>query len=197
MQKLIPIFILFLTFVSCTSSDKKEQAQMSENELRSVFNKDMSSYLRLINEGDFNKAFDYLPEAIFKIASKEELLQTYESLEEKGMRMEMEILKITDISKVKTKDNSNYCRFNYEGTIVIHLSGMMLEMKDMLADQFEAQYEKSNATIYDDRIELNLEQTVFAVSIEGASDWKYAEYNESSKQAMSHVIPSDVIAELL
>ena len=197
MKKIIPLLVLLIVAFACSDAGKAEQAKMSENELRSVFNKDMSEYLRYINAQDYDKAFDFLPDAIFKLSSKRDLMQVYEQMEDNGMRLEMKMLELTDISKVKTKDNDNYCRFNYEGTLIMYVSGEMADMKGLLLNQFESQYENARGREYDDRIEIDITQTVFAVSVEGSADWKYVEYNNTSKAAIDKVIPMDVVKELL
>jgi hypothetical protein len=196
MKKIYPFILLFITLVACTSSDKQDQANLSESELRKIFMKDMNEYLKLINSGDFDKAFDFIPAKVFEMAPKEQLIGMYEQLEAGGMRMEMDLFKITDISEVATKDNTNYCRFRYKGKITLHVTGEMLEMKDLLATQFETQYEGSVSTVLEDRIELDLTQTMFAMSVEGSTDWKYVEYNNSSKAMMDKVVPSDIISQL-
>lgn len=196
MKKVIPFLLLFIFTAACTSAEKEAQANLSKDELREIFRKDMNKYLSLINNADYDKAFDFIPAKVFEMATKEQMIDMYTQLEERGMRMEMDIFKITEISKVIPDGNTNYCKFMYDGKITVHLSGMLLGMKDELVTQFETQYEGASMQVFEEKIEIALAQTIFAVSDEGSKDWKYVEYNNTSKEQMHKIIPIEIINEL-
>jgi hypothetical protein len=196
MKKIIPFLLLFIFIASCTSSEKQAQAELSNDELGKIFLKDMNEYFGLMNSGDYNKAFDFLPAKMFEMASKEQMIEMYGQMESRGMSLEMEIFKINEVSEVITDDNTNYCKFMSDGKITASFSGRLLEMKDQMVIQFEKQYEGAKIQIVEDKIEIELTQTFFAVSDENSTDWKYAEYSTSSKGEMYKIIPIEIINKL-
>lgn len=192
-------FILMLAFIlgACGGVDKEEQSKLSESELRKIFNKDMTAYLGYMNKGDYNSALDFMPSKVFKIAPKEQMVQMFEQLQEQGMRMEVNFLKLKTISKVVQHEGTNYCKFTYDGKIIVHLSGAMLQMKDLLMTSFQDQYEGGKVTDEGDQVLIEVEQTVIAISEENSSEWKYAEYNKTSEQTIQLVVPDEVLEKLL
>ena len=197
------------TLISCgtkgqdnkTAQNKNETAVYTKgnNELKAEFTTDISNYLDAFNKGDWDGVINMIYPKLFDLLTKEQMIQTFNQLEEMGMEMKTDFNKIEKISEVINYENSKFCRVYYNGGLTIKISGAMLENKGQLGQSFIAAYGMENVK-YDDtnnKFDINAKKSMIAISKIDSNEWKYIEYNDQQEEMLKQLIPEKVLDQIV
>jgi hypothetical protein len=183
-----------------TTLDKDETAVYNgdNNDLKSEFTADISNYLDTFNKGDWDGVINMMYPKLFDIITKEQMIQTFNQMEEMGMEMKTDFDKIEKISKVINYENSKFCRVYYNGGLTIKISGVMLENKEQLKQSFIGTYGLDNVK-YDDtnnKFDINAKKSMIAISNIDSNKWTYIEYNDQQDEVLKQLIPEKVLEQI-
>ncbi len=196
MKSLPILFALFLLF-GCNNASKNkaedEQGKVDWNkdELEVNFDNDLRDFVACLNNEEYDCVVDYMPEKVFNMIPREQVIAEMENINEMGMRMHFDAFKINKISDVVLHENFYYCKISISTRTTLTLSGIMEMQKDVLAEAFEAQGMEVSETetgeiVYDG------DEFVYAIAEEKNKRWKYIRIDESLKQRINAFIPVQV-----
>jgi len=123
----------------------------AKGDLKEKFNTDISKYLNAFNEGDWDGVIKMIYPKLFDFMTKEQMIASFNQLEEMGIDMKTDFNKVEKISEVINFEDSKYCRVYYNGKLNIKIKGQMLESIDLLEQNFNEAYGEKNVT-YDKKI---------------------------------------------
>ncbi|MCR9173977.1 MAG: hypothetical protein NXI10_15845 [bacterium] len=147
----LPLFLL----LACNSDknglsneENSDQDTWDKNELKENFENDLSDFVNCLNNQDYACVVDYMPERVFRMASKEQMINEMEGLNRMGMQMQFDNFKISEMSEVVKHEDHYFCRIKFSTNTTFTLSGMMEIQKDVLLESFadEAIEVKENET---------------------------------------------------
>ena len=184
-----------------TTQDKGKTAVYTKgnNDLKAKFTTDISNYLDAFNKGDWDGVINMIYPKLFDLLTKEQMIQTFNQMEEMGMEMKTDFNKIEKVSEVINYESSKFCRVYYNAGLTIKISGVMLENKDQLGQSFLAAYGLENVK-YDDinnKFDINAKKSMIAVSNIDSDEWTYIEYNDQQEEMFKQLIPENVLEQII
>ena len=209
-MKLKFVFALgIFAIIGCVTNEQDNDENQNDNELvgpietnsdnlKEHFTADISNYLEAFNHRNWDGVVDMVYPKMFDLIPKDQMKQSFNQLEEMGMDMKTEFKEITKISEVIIHENSKFCRVYYHSGITIIISGLMLENKEQLIENFITAYGSDNVNYYENenRFFINAIKSMIAVLNEDSDDWKYIEYNDQQKVFLGQFIPSKVLEQI-
>lgn len=170
------------------------QAQHRE-EITSTFNE----YLSYMENGEFNKSLDYLPEKFFQIVPREQMKAAIDqSFNNPAFAISMENGTINSISDDVTVEGTQYAALNYSAKMTIRMKeGADPSMFPMLRQSFEQQVGADKMTVNEEEKSIVVDQTsdMYAIKTDGGS-WKFVENNPQLGQVLQQIIPAEAIEQL-
>ena len=169
------------------------------NDLKVVFTTDISSYFDAVNKGNWDAVINMIYPKLFDLITKEQMIKSFNQLDEMGMDLKTDFNKIEKISEVINYENSKFCRVYYNARFTIKISGVMIENKDQLGQSFIAYYGAENIK-YDDtnsKFEIKAKKSMIAVSKTNSNEWSYIEYNEPEEEILKQLIPEKVLVQII
>lgn len=100
------VFLSLLTFCATaqTLSEKDEK----------VIRETMAAYLDFTKENDFSGMMDYIYPKLFTLASKEQMIEVFSSLETMGIEMKFDKLHINQLEALHSDKEREYAFGNYD-----------------------------------------------------------------------------------
>lgn len=150
-------------------------------------------YNQLIIDKNFEEAVNYTMEDVFKLATKEQLIQVLkQTMSSPDFEFKMELPTPGDFQTPKTIEGKNYVRFINNSIIWMKFNTSMSILKPVLEKQFGAEN-----VVYDEKsgyFKIKSKKQVIARSPEGSNEWKFAVVeNESQKKILSLFIPAEIL----
>ncbi len=195
MKSTILILLSLLFIVGC--SNDKDPATMSNEELKTYFTKDIKGYLVELNNQNWDSSMDYIYPELFKFATKDQMVGALEQMGEVGMKMTINFIGLGEVSEVMTVDDEQFCRIEYQATILMNISDEVLLYADQLETSFESAYGIGTVNYNEDEqvFTIDANRIIIAITEKGTSNWKYLEYNKEQDALLGKLIPEEVIAE--
>lgn len=205
------ILFISISAFTCFSSKAKEKITLRQNnsivnaihanedDLKAKFEIDVKKYLEAFNQKNWDLVIKMINPKLYDFITKDQMIESFDQLEEMGMNMHIELKEIAKISKVVTVADSKFCRVYYRGNVTIEISGLMLENKDELEKSFKVSYGSENVK-YDSkgkRFIINAEKSMIASSNVGTNEWNYIEYNENQMELLEYMFPAEVMTQIL
>ena len=182
----IPI-ILFFSVISCST------AQTENSEIESTFYK----YRELIEQKDYDSAFDYYHKSFLKYIPKKELKKEFTKLENNpNFTFKVNNSKLLSISNTITKDSIKYCILKYGAETHIKFRPKLNnDTKQKIKNYFQKLYGKNYSfSKKDNEIITYKEQELIGIK---DSSWHFIIYKDRLKPYMSIWIPKTVFDSLL
>jgi len=169
------------------------------DDLKTHFTTDLLNYFKAFNKEDWDGVIDMIYPKLFDLITKEQMVQFFSQLKELGMDMKIDFMKVDNISEVISYESSKFCRVYYNGILTIKISGIMLEDKEELKQDFISAYGLDNVK-YDsinEKFDIDGKKSMMAISRIDSNNWTYIEYNEQQEEMLYQLIPREVLEQLL
>lgn len=181
----IKYIIIILLFVSCIS------AQTEQNQIESTFNE----YRNLIEQKDYDKAFDYYHKSFLKYIPKKELKKEFMKLENNpNFTYSVKNSKLLLSSKIIVNDTIKYCFIKYGAdTHIKFKDDVSIDSKERIKEHFKKLYgvnykfSKNEITTYKEQELIGLNDSI----------WRFIIYKDKLKPYMSIWVPEKVLDSLL
>ncbi|MBC8754639.1 hypothetical protein H2O64_08130 [Kordia sp. YSTF-M3] len=184
MKKIIVIFTLFLSISTSL-------AQQTSNDLRTAFN----TYLKAMEEKNYEKALDFYYEKYFKIMSKSEFLEKLKALDTNELLDgENKNSKIISVSKSIMYDNVEYALVESQVNVYIKFKDIVdKEVIELVKEQIEAKEKKVSYS--EERKEISYYRNSLGIAIKD-NGWKIIPYSEKLALFTKTIVPSEVLEKL-
>ena len=194
------ILILFVSFSGLTQTGSKK-------EITKYFQKEISDYIKAYNKKEWEKVTDKIYPKFFDLMPKDKMLSSLKDSEESGLKLELGIPEILEISDLFTHENEKFYLVKYHGDITVILSGKMLEEKDELLKNVKKSNYVENIKFNEktNTLKFNAKKSMIAASVLSPTDWKFIELNENKsfikkllpKKVVNHFFPEERIDEYI
>lgn len=192
MKKIVSILLVLVT-VYAQAQDVKEITE------------DYNAYSKLLSEKNFEKAFGYLNEGIFTVATREQLLEVMkQTLANPAITFEMSMPEVSGFTDAKKIGETYYVKFNSFNIIRMKFTGMFAPDKSQeelnalvtqMKEAFNAKFGAENVS-YDDKtqfFQLKATKPVIAASADKKA-WKFITIDdESQKPMLAQFIPAEIL----
>lgn len=191
------ITFLFLVLFSLSTKAQDYKANIKQR---------FTEYAQALVKGEYNKSMDYLPEAIFTIVPRAQMVALFEQIM-KNKEIETKILgfDIKEISDSRKIDTCYYSRLRYvssmsmkviadEGTDEDKKNKLSL-MRTALANSFgsdNVKLDEATATYT-----ITPVKSSWAISKNGQTDWKFVNVEPAQRVIMEKLLPKALIEESL
>ena len=174
-------------------------SSLSQSDLKSTFDRDLNNFYDFTNNKEYDKLLDLMNPKLFQLASREQMIQTFESLESMGMNVITGLAVITNISEIINFEEYKYCRVYYEGDMTMQISGQLLSGIDNMKEFVNAEWSPKSVSVeFDESTNTfyikRLQQSMIAAAKAKSNDWRYIEFK--NMQLLQQIIPLEVIEKL-
>lgn len=192
---------LFLTFLYILIFSTT-YAQNPKQEIEKTF----TTYIDLVLNKDFRKSADYIFEDLYKIVSKEQLIQVLETtFNNPAMTYGIKNPKIIEVSDITKIDQKFYALLRYSNLLSMKFNEEKLlteqehqtrlqRIKTALDNTFGAEKVKLNSTTQ--FFEIYAEKQVCAISDDGLTGWKFIMMDKKQKPVLEKVLPLQLTKDL-
>nr|WP_319272489.1 hypothetical protein [uncultured Draconibacterium sp.] len=158
--------------------------------------RDYLNYLDALNNARYNEAMTYLPEKVFEIAPKDDIIKQFEFLKREYGKLYTDSFKITEIKPSIEYKDSLYSKVFYTADVVLILKDEKLNKVESLRKSFEQKYPKDKIKFTKDKSEFRIKNTnsFYAISVDEGKNWKFLE--NIHENTYSKFIPPKVLIEL-
>lgn len=187
------IICLFFSITSVIS-------QNIDPEIRNTFDQ----FISHSNRGDWEKAFELLYPKLFTKVAKTDLVDMMKSSEADGLTIQLQNIQINSSSVPVEEGQEEFVRLNYEGDMHVKITrGSTYDdsrTRDVLAEQFKAQYGSKNVN-WDDKLgtfKIRTVKSMIAVrnTVKGGG-WKLVELNPEQRDLMNEIFSPSIQAALI
>lgn len=184
--------ILLLPFFSSLS------AQPTDPQLQSRLNE----YMKLNRELNFSKLMEYVHPKLFKLASKEQMIEVMESSfrGNDDMEIALDSLETGKIYPAFTLQNGTYAKVDYSMLMRMKIkkdSGGYEPVNDMMLSLFRSQYGKDNVR-YDEPTQayvIRIVSVMVAIKDEQSPEWSFLNFKPGDA-VMKKLLSQEVINKL-
>ena len=169
-------------------------------------NKRFKEFSDLLVAGEYTKSMDYIPDAFFKIVSKEEFVAAFEQIL-KSKQVEYKIIdfKIIEIQESKKIDSNYYAKLKYTSTMKMRFIPSEPETPDEEKTRLNLAKNALINTFGADNVKLDEltgfftitpTKKSFAISQNGITDWKFMNIETGQQGLLEKVLPKEIMETL-
>lgn len=166
-----------------------------------------TAYSQHMKDREFNKALDFVPEAIFTVAPRAQMVALFEQLfNNKSMEVKLISFEIKEISNSRKIDSSYYAHIRYVSVISMKMNADTTESPNtkalrisMTKAAFANKFGSDHVAI-DENTETYIITTPkrsWAISTNGQDGWKFVNVEPSQRIIMEKILPKELIEESL
>ena len=176
----------------------KNEIRTSNKSLQNTFKVDIVNYLKAFNEKNWDGVIGKVYPKLFELVNKEQMIDTFKSLETTGMHMTAQFTDIDKITPIVYFENLEYCRIYYNGIGKLKIDGVILKNKKQIYKNLVLTYGIDNVKSDEENntFIINIAKSMIAISERGTKSWKYIEYNEQNNKVFLKLIPEEVLPQL-
>ena len=203
MKKLLVFFLCLSILFSCEGQDIIVKTsttsfnKLNEEDLIKQFNSDLIRLNEASNNKDWDSVFDLTYYKLFEMASKEQMVETMESVFKMFKDFQIRLTKITDIYPIVNYEGDQFTRFFYDNELIITFHNTD-DLDNYLPGFTEGYGDNVKVFRNTNSIRIQMESSQFAVLQENSSDWKYLEFKQGQEEMLIQydIIPVTVIEKL-
>ena len=156
-------------------------------------------------KGEFNKSLDYVPEAIFTIVPRKQMVALFEQLlNNKEMEVKFTGFGIKDIADSRKIDTCYYVNIKYTSMMTMRINADSTESAETKANRLSMLKAAFANTFGSDNVKLNEMTETFtisptknswAISKNGQTGWKFVNVEPKQRLIMEKILPKVLIEE--
>jgi hypothetical protein len=187
---------LLLALFSITSSAQDYKANIRER---------FTQYSKHIITGEFDKSMDYIPEAMFTIIPRAQMVALFEQLlKNKEMEMKFIGFDIKEIADKRKIDTCYYAKVKYISGMTMKINSKATESADTKAKRLSMTKAAFANTFGSDNVKLDETTETYtitptknswAISKNGQTDWKFLNVEPKQRLIMEKLLPKELIEE--
>lgn len=193
MKNLLKVLLLgslFVGLINCKTV-KKTSSTIS---LEQKFNKDVKQYFNYLNDENWEEVIAMTNPNLFKLATRESMIQTFSSLRELGISMRVNNPKLLDFGEVLNYKEEQYVKLKYGAIIKVELNEKLSEKYYIFQSVFQKSYPLSTIE-YDEEsrvFTIDAINYIVAFSNNNKKTWTYFEINNESKSIINQIVPRPI-----
>lgn len=180
---------------SVTEGRQDAEIKWDKVQLEKQFDSELRSFVKCLNNKDYEGSMKYMPEKMFEVFSKDVLLSGLEQMNEMGMAMEFDPFEITSVSDVVLHEKYYYCKIDIKSRTVMTLYGQVALQQDQLIESLKMQG-ADISVLESGQLDVKMNEFVYAIADQENKSWGYLRMNESDKEQMGIIIPKEVYLQL-
>lgn len=196
MKLSLPLTFILLILLNVNSVAQDYKANIKQR---------FSKYSEHMIAHEFDKSLDYVPEAIFTIAERPQLVALFTKLfNNKEMEMKMISLNITEISDSRKIDSCYYASIKYTSVMTIKLNTDTTETPENKTNRLAMTKVGFANAFGSDNVKLDEATETFtvsptksswAISKNGQDGWKFVNVEPKQRLLMEKLLPKELIEE--
>ncbi|KOF03797.1 hypothetical protein OB69_04355 [Roseivirga seohaensis subsp. aquiponti] len=192
---MIRILLAVLITFSCLSLSAQE---LSKKETKTI-NKRLDSYVKLIKKEDYNALMNLIYPKIFEVATKEQMIEVFNSLEAQGFDMIFEEMKITSLKPVSISTSASYVLCPYDMKMKVALVNKEMqnpEVANSMLEAFKMVYSTGTVSLDKENYTFQIAGKKHLMAIQNSDygkDWYFAEFDQSNPMLLNMMFPEEVI----
>lgn len=190
---------LFAALLICSTAALTAQS-LSEAQ-KSQINKRLSTYIELNKKQNYEAIVDMAYPKVFEIATKEQMIEVFSSLEAQGFDMDFEEMTVKILKPVALSDSVNYvlCPYDMKMTLTLVNEEMRTpEIAQSMVQAFEMVYQGGKVMLDEKNYKIQIEGSKYMMAIQDnkyGSDWYFSEFDQSNPMLLSMMFPEDIITK--
>lgn len=166
------------------------------NDIRSS----LREYMELTKAHNYSNMMEYLYPPLFELASKEQMLELFKSMETLGIRLHIDDYAINGLQYIESQESEEYAAIDYFVDIRVELTTEAMQ-EDSIVESFMSSFKTSyNTSIidYDSSYKtISLSGHKYVIVIKDTDydigKWYFLEYDEGNPQALEMLLSEEVI----
>lgn len=187
--QIIALLIIMLWAPQFTKAQSFSLSEEADIDLR------VNSFLNTIEQRDYTKLLDFIYPPIFDHTSKESMFQFFSLLQQAGIELKFNELKVKDKTSIERLDGIHYGLIAYSFEMEVPLINDNLKaFAPMLLPQLQENFGKENV-IYNQSegfIRINSENYLLGVDNPAYDEWLFILYDKSFASDIKKIIPESV-----
>lgn len=195
MKLLAAVFLTLVTF----SVTAQELSNKDEKDIRDR----MDLFLNLTKERNFADMMDYIYPKLFTIATKEQMIEVFNSLETMGIGMEMDEINLNKVEMLHTDGEKHYAFGNYDMKMRMILKNEQLQSEEsvaMMNEGFKEQFGAENLAYDDATKTFSVKGDKYVVAVkdpEYGKDWCFLEFDPKNSELASILLSAEVVEKAM
>jgi hypothetical protein len=188
--------LLLLSFLSITSVAQDYKANIKQR---------FNEYCGYLSAGEFDKSLDYVPEAIFTVVPRAQMVALFEQML-KGKEMQIKFISfdIKDVADIRKIDTCYYVRVKYLGVMSMKMNSGKTESADEKANRMAMTKQAFANAFGSDNVKLDestetytitAAKSSWAISKNGQTGWKFVNVEPKQRLIMEKILPKELIDE--
>jgi hypothetical protein len=173
-------------------------------EAKTEITKQFFTYMGILNNKDFNKAMDYMPDELFEIVPKEQMVSYMESaLNSSEISFKFDNLKVVSVKEPIKSGTKYYVNMKYSHRMSMLFNALnkdktpaqLLEQGNLTKENLQVKYGEDNVK-FDEKtnwFEITVTKNAFAISPDGKTNWKFIDFDPNQRGLMEKILPKEII----
>ncbi|HKG05606.1 MAG TPA: hypothetical protein VKB19_04075 [Pedobacter sp.] len=189
------LFILLLISLSSSAQDYKKN-------IRERF----ADFAKLMVDGEFDKSMDYIPEAMFRIVPKAQMVAALKQVMKGKFQIKMLGFDIKDISDSRKIDTFYYAKIKYVSAMTMKITADRVETAEAKKNRLASTTVAFANTFGSDNVKLDEATETYtltptksswAISKNGQTGWKFLNVEPKQRILLEKILPKVLIEESL
>lgn len=185
---LVSCFLLFAFTTNIHSQTDEE-----------IFERDIKMFMDNTGTGNFDAVLDLTYPKLFTLVPREQMKAVLGSmLDNPEMKITIAVNGIEKIHEPVVEGTETFRRIDYNSAMRMELGDEMWEQKEMMISGMKMSMGDVDIIADDDTQALLIDQlsTMIAIQEDGASDWKYLQFQADQAMMLKAIIPEAVIQKM-
>ncbi|OEK06581.1 hypothetical protein [Roseivirga misakiensis] len=189
---------LLFTSIAIVAISTTISAQSLTKTEKSAITKRVEAFIKGTIDKDYTGLLEFTYPKLFTMASKEMMLATFESMEDMGLNMMVDVMKIQQISALHESGNDQYALVKYSTEMRIGVSGQMAQPEAIasLEASFVNAYGKENVSYNEEKKQFEASGIKHMVLIKEEAygpEWYIMEWNTDNPAIIQALLSPEVI----
>jgi len=181
--------LLLLSYVSSITAQTDEE----------IFERDIASFMDNTGAGNFDAVLDLTYPKLFTLVPRDQMKAVLASmLNNPDMKISIAVNGIEKIYDPVAEGTEVFRRIDYNSAMQMKLGDEMWQQKEAMVAGMKMSMGTDNIIIDDETQSLLIDQvsTMIAIQQEGATDWKYLQFQADQAMMLKSIIPESVIQKM-
>lgn len=162
----------------------------------------LDEYFGFTKANDYNSMMDYVYPKVFTLATREQMVEVFNSLETMGIGLNVNDIVLNEIEPLMDDNDKQYGIANYNIDIKLDLKTPVMqsaEVVESLKSSFKVAYNATDMKYDEEAKTLSFKGFKYVLAIKNpeydSENWYFLEYDASNPMAAQMLLDADVLAK--